>query len=72
MASFLNALVTINYSGDQSILKIVKVSEDNSKYCSSPQLMLVVKCPSGSTLMYSPSMHMMLLEGWDLSISMVL
>jgi len=25
MASFLNALVTINYSGDQSILKIVKV-----------------------------------------------
>jgi len=37
--------------------------------CSGPQLMSVVKCPSVST--YSPSIHTTLLEGWDLSSSMV-
>ena len=27
-----------------------------------PQLMLVVKCPSGSTLTYTPSIHATLLD----------
>ena len=47
-------------------------SEDYSIFCSCPQLKLVVKFPSDSTLIYSPSMTTTLLEGWDLSISMVI
>jgi hypothetical protein len=57
--------IKIMYS-DRYILK------NYSKFVSGPQLMLVVKCPSGSTLIYSHSMHTTLLEGWDLSTSMVL